>query len=71
MFNPTVAYPISDFYSLYDPDNIAMSAVDVAWAAGKASFGMLLTIQVSKKIWKTYQFIGSALTQSAWQDTAN
>lgn len=71
VFNPTVAYPISGFYSLYDPDNTAMSAVDVAWAAGKASFGMLLTIQVSKKIWKTYQFIGSTLTQQAWQDTAN
>lgn len=71
VFNPTVAYPISGFYSLYDPDNAAASAVDVAWAAGKASFGMLLTIQVSKKIWKTYQFIGSTLTQQAWQDTAN
>lgn len=71
VFNPTVSYPVSGFYSLYDPDNAVLSAVDVAWTAGKASFGMLLTIQVSKKIWKTYQFIGSALTLAAWQDTAN
>ncbi len=71
VFNPTVSYPISGYYSLYDPDNASASAVDVAWGAGKASLGMLLTIQVSKKIWKTYQFIGSSLSQSAWQDTAN
>lgn len=71
VFNPTVSYPISGFYTLYDPDNEQASAVDVAWKAGKASFGMLLTIQVSKKIWKTYQYIGSTLNIGAWQDTAN
>lgn len=71
VFNPTVSYPISGFYALYDPDNDKASAVDVAWNAGKASFGMLLTIQVSKKIWKTYQYIGATLGIEAWQDTAN
>ena len=71
VFNPTVSYPISGFYALYDPDNETASAVDVAWNAGKTQYGMLLTIQVSKKIWKTYQYIGATLGIEAWQDTAN
>lgn len=71
VFNPTVSYPISGFYALYDPDNAKASAVDVAWNAGKVSFGLLLTIQVSKKIWKTYQYIGTSLTIGAWQDPVN
>lgn len=45
VFNPTVSYPISGFYALYDPDNETASAVDVAWNAGKTQYGMLLTIQ--------------------------
>ena len=68
VFNPTVEYPISGYYTLYDPDNAAASAVDAALKAGRASLGLLLTIQVSKKIWKTYQYIGSTLDK--WQDVS-
>lgn len=68
VFNPTVEYPISGYYTLYDSDNAAASAVDAALKAGRASLGLLLTIQVSKKIWKTYQYIGSTLDK--WQDVS-
>lgn len=69
VFNPTVSYPISGYYSLYDPDNANASAVDVALKAGRAALGMMLTFQVSKKIWKTYQYIGATL--DGFQNTAN
>ena len=63
VFNPTVEYPVSGYYSLYDEDDENLSAVHVAWEANKASLGLLMTFKISKTNWKTYQFVGSSLTE--------
>lgn len=63
VFNPTVEYPVNGYYSLFDEDDETLSAVHAAWKANKASLGLLMTFKISKTNWKTYQFVGSSITE--------
>lgn len=66
VFNPTVEYPVNGYYSLFDEDDESLSAVHVAWAANKASLGLLMTFKISKTNWKTYQFVGSSVNEKTF-----
>lgn len=68
VFNPTVEYPVSGYYSLFDEEDDELSAVHVAWAANKASLGLLMTFKISKSNWKTYQFVGSSLNEKSFKN---
>ena len=71
IFNATTEVPISGFYVLCDTDNTANSAVHVAKKNGQAKLGLLLTFQIKKGTWKTYQYIGANTDENNWYDTDN
>lgn len=71
VFNPTVEYPISGYYSLFDDTDESSSAIHVAFNANKASLGLLMTFKISKTNWKTYQYTGSNTGKTAFLNPDN
>jgi hypothetical protein len=71
IFNPTVEYPIDGYYELFDDLDTSLSAIHCAWDAGKAMLGLLMTFKVSKNIWKTYQYVGSSITELTFKNAEN
>ena len=71
VFNPTVEYPISGYYSLFDDSDETASAIHVAFNANKASLGLLMTFKISKTNWKTYQFTGSNTNKTTFLNPEN
>ncbi len=71
IFNPTVEYPIDEYYELFDDLDTSLSAIHCAWNAGKAMLGLLMTFKVSKSIWKTYQYVGSSITELTFKNAEN
>ena len=71
VLNLTAEYPVEGYYELYDDEDTTFSAVHVAWNAGKASLGLLMTFKVSKTKWKTYQYTGSSVTEAAFKTEGN
>jgi hypothetical protein len=71
IFNATNEVPISGYYVLCDTENTAKSAVHAAWSAKKAVTGLIISFEVGSGIWKTYQYIGKAVTEVNWYNTDN
>ena len=71
IFNATNEVPISGYYVLCDTENTAKSAVHAAWKSKKAVTGLIISFEVGAGIWKTYQYIGKAVTEVNWYNTDN
>ena len=70
IYNLTTEVPIAGgYYSLVDDDDPTKSAVSVAFA--KAKLGLIITFEVSKGTWKTYQYVGSTIDEVKWMDADN
>lgn len=70
IYNLTTEVPLTGgYYSLTNDDDPSSSAVGVAFA--KAKLGLIITFEVSKGTWKTYQYVGSTIDEVKWMDADN
>ena len=71
IFNVTSEIPINGYYSLVNVDNHAISAVHCAWKEERAMVGLIITMEISAGIWKTYQYVGKNISESSWFNVRN
>ena len=71
IYNVTNAVPIAGYYELSNSNRKTISAVHVAWNNKMAMAGLILSFEISEGIWKTYQYIGSSLTEDDWVNAEN
>jgi hypothetical protein len=72
IYNVTVEAPLTGaYYVLCDTQHTSISAVHVALAQHKAQLGMILSFEISRGHWKTYQYTGLTLDASSWTDASN